>query len=222
MRASRLFGLLEQLRMHRQPVSAARLAETLGVSVRTLYRDIATLQSMGAPIRGEGGVGYQIERGYFLPPLHFDADELDAITLGMQLISARGDGDLKQAAARVAAKVDAIAPDGQHGRVRQGDIIAYSRASDAQRHLAALRRAVRGRRRLEIVYLDLKERQSTRRVRPLGLTAFDNVWLLTAWCEERDDFRNFRIDRLLTVAETGDRFAPEAGREFKDYLQTLR
>ena len=115
MRASRLFGLLEQLRMHRQPVSAAQLAETLGVSVRTLYRDIATLQSMGAPIRGEGGVGYQIERGYFLPPLHFDTDELDAITLGMQLISARGDGDLKQAAARVAAKVDAIAPDGQHG-----------------------------------------------------------------------------------------------------------
>ena len=101
-------------------------------------------------------------------------------------------------------------------------MIAYSRASDAQRHLAALRRAVRGRRRLEIVYLDLKEKKSTRRVRPLGLTAFDNVWLLTAWCEERDDFRNFRIDRLVTVAETGDRFAPEAGREFKDYLKTLR
>ncbi|MDV6226425.1 WYL domain-containing protein [Nitratireductor aquimarinus] len=222
MRASRLFGLLEQLRMHRQPVSAAVLAETLGVSVRTIYRDIATLQSMGAPIRGEGGVGYQIERGYFLPPLHFDADELDAITLGMQLISARGDSDIKKAAARVAAKVDAIAPGGANGRVRQGDMIAYSKASEAQRHLAALRRAVRERRRLEIVYLDLKDQQSTRRVRPLGLTAFDQVWLLTAWCDERDDFRNFRVDRLATVTETGARFAPQAGREFRDYLKTLR
>ncbi|WP_295814235.1 YafY family protein [uncultured Nitratireductor sp.] len=222
MRASRLFGLLEQLRMHRQPVSAAVLAETLGVSVRTIYRDIATLQSMGAPIRGEGGIGYQMERGYFLPPLHFDADELDAITLGMQLISARGDGALKQAAARVAAKVDSVAPGGGHERVRRGDMIAYSKASEAQRHLAALRRAVRERRRLEIVYLDLKDRQSTRRIRPLGLTAFDNVWLLTAWCDTRNDFRNFRVDRLTAVAETGDRFAPQAGMEFKDYLKTLR
>nr|WP_040676654.1 YafY family protein [Nitratireductor pacificus] len=222
MRASRLFGLLEQLRMHRQPVSAGHLAETLGVSPRTIYRDIATLQSMGAPVRGEGGVGYQLERGYFLPPLHFDPDELDAIALGMQLIAARGDGDLKQAAARVAAKLDAVVPGGEHRRVRQGDMIAYAKASEAQRHLAGLRRAVRERRRLRIGYLDLKEVETTRHVRPLGLTAFDNVWLLTAWCEERDDFRNFRVDRLTGIAETGERFAPQAGREFKDYLKTLR
>lgn len=221
MRAARLFALLDHLRMHRQPVAAQVLAEGLGVSARTIYRDMATLQAMGAPIRGEGGIGYQIEKGHFLPPFHFDPDELDAIALGMRMIGARGDKALAEAAARVIAKVDAVLPEADFGRIKRSQMIACSPASHAQRFLGQLRSAIRQRRLLKITYDDLRGVLSVRLVRPLGLTAFDTIWLLTAWCEEKNSFRNFRVDRLCDLAPVDAHFSPDAGKEFKDYLNTL-
>lgn len=227
MRAARLFVLLDQLRLSRRPVSARTLAEATGVSERTIYRDMATLQAMGAPIRGEGGIGYQIERGHFLPPLHFDADELDAIAFGMRLVAARGDTELGQAAGRVAAKLEAVVPEADRGSVQQDRMFALSagRMSKAgqnvQNRLGILRRAVKSRNKLEIGYTGLNGRPSDRRIRPLGLTAFDTVWLLTAWCELRNDFRNFRLDRIDRVEMLPDCFPPERGKELKDYLATL-
>ena len=221
MRSARLFAILDQLRLSRGPVPARLLADLTGVTERTIYRDMATLQAMGAPIRGEGGLGYQMEKGHFLPPLNFDPDELDAIALGMRLVAARGDEKLGDAAGRVAAKIDAVLPDKDRGEARQDRLIAYSPAAAAQHILGPLREAIRRRRKLDITYQDLQGRSSARRIRPLGLTAFDTLWLLTAWCEERADFRNFRLDRLESVTETGINFTPERGREFRDYLATL-
>lgn len=225
MRILRLFSILDRLRVHRNPVSADTLAATLDVSPRTIYRDMATLQAMGAPIRGEGGVGYQIEKGYFLPPLHFDPDELDAIILGMRLAAARGDGPLADAALRASAKINAVLSDDAKDEYARAPLLAFSGQSNTPdrslRFLSPLRLALRQRRRLSIRYRDLKGRPSTRRVRPLGLTAFDKVWLLTGWCEQKSDFRNFRIDRLVAVKETGETFRREAGKEFNDYLRTL-
>jgi predicted DNA-binding transcriptional regulator YafY len=221
MRTARLFSLLDHLRTRRQPVSAQVLAVALGVSVRTIYRDMATLQAMGAPIRGEGGVGYQIEKGHFLPPFHFDSDELDAIALGMRMIGARGDEALAEAAARVIAKIEAVVPDADHGKITRSQMIAYSPASRAQRFLGRLRSAIRRRRKLKITYNDSQGADSIRLIRPLGLTAFDAIWLLTAWCEEKNEFRNFRVDRLCDLAQTGAHFSPDTGKEFKDYLKAL-
>ncbi len=225
MRVLRIFAILDRLRVHRHPISAQLLADALNVSIRTIYRDMATLQAMGAPVRGEGGVGYQIGKGYFLPPLHFDPDELDAIVLGMRLVAARGDGPLADAALRASAKINAVLSDEHRETYSDRPLLAYSvQAETADQSIAFLspvRAALRERQRLYISYRDLKGRGSTRHIRPLGLTAFDRVWLLTAWCETRADFRNFRVDRMRSVERTGETFRREPGKEFNDYLRTL-
>ncbi|WP_272833805.1 helix-turn-helix transcriptional regulator [Paracoccus fistulariae] len=202
-------------------MTADTLAADLKVSVRTIYRDIATLQSMGAPIRGEGGIGYQIEAGFFLPPLHFDADELDALLLGVRMVTARGDDALGQAAYRLLGKIETVlSEDRQH---LQQPLLAVCgpNKSDAASGLSALRTSIRHRKKLAVSYEDVHENRSERVVRPLGLTAFETVWILTGWCELRQSFRNFRLDRLVSVSETGDVFKKEKGKEFADYLRSL-
>jgi predicted DNA-binding transcriptional regulator YafY len=223
-RTVRLFAILDHLRVRRQPVSAAALADELGVSVRTIYRDMDTLREMGAPIQGEGGVGFRIEDGYFLPPLRFDRDELDAVVLGMRLTEAQGDHALANAAKRVSAKIRAVLPEGERGAYLDAPLLVYSRkktqAKGPLRYLARLRVAVRERRRVRVSYEALEGRRSERTVRPLGLTVFDAAWVLTAWCEDREAFRNFRPDRIRSL-RTLDTFPRQPGRELRDYLRTL-
>lgn len=222
MRTIRLFQLLDCLRGRVVPISAEALAGMLRVSVRTIYRDMSTLQAMGAPIRGEAGVGYQIENGYFLPPLRFDPDELEAIVLGLRLAAAKGDPALAEAAGRAAAKISAVAIQGDGWSYARLPLRAVSRRAGApEAQLALLRLAVRERAILDLDYTDLRGEVSSRIVRPLGLTVFDEVWLLTAWCEVRQDFRNFRVDRIGRVERTGKTFRLEAGRRFEDYLASL-
>lgn len=225
MRTVRLFSILEQLRGRQRPVSAEFLAQTLDVSVRTIYRDMSTLQAMGAPIRGESGLGYQLEKGYFLPPLHFDANELEAIILGTRLIAARGDAQLGEAARRVSAKIGAMLDDDAKKRYEDMPLRAVSRRTLeyelADRYLEPLRVAIRGRKRLAVRYRDLKGNESRRNIRPLGLTMFDAVWLLTIWCETKADFRNLRVDGILSLTNTGERFRQERGKRFEDYIKSL-
>lgn len=225
MRIVRLFSILDRLRVHRHPVSADTLAAALDVSARTIYRDMATLQSMGAPIRGEGGVGYQMEKGYFLPPLHFDPDELDALTLGLQLIAIRGDEALADAAARASGKITAALQDQHQDAFKTSPLQAFYGPEHTQPpmpYLSPIRKALRTRCKLTITYQDLQDRLSTRKIRPLGLTAFEKVWLLTTWCEKRQDFRNFRVDRIETLTPLPETFAREVGKEFSDFLKTLQ
>ncbi|MBL4693121.1 MAG: YafY family transcriptional regulator [Magnetovibrio sp.] len=224
MRVLRLFSILDRLRVNQHPVSAETLASMLDVSVRTIYRDMAALQSMGAPIRGESGVGYQMEKGYFLPPLHFDPDELDALTLGLQLVAIRGDKGLEKAAARASAKITSALQDGQQNAFQTSPLHAYHDPTGTQACMPLLgpvRVALRKRNKLFIAYKDLKDHHSTRTIRPLGLTVFEKAWLLTAWCEKRSDFRNFRVDRIKTMDKLPETFPREAGKEFSDFLKTL-
>jgi len=197
----------------------------LEVSPRTIYRDMATLVAMGAPVRGEAGLGYQLEKGYFLPPLHFDADELEAIMLGVRLFMARGDGDLGAAAQRVSGKISSTMQAGAGDRYKNLPLRAVSKLTEehskANLHLSFLRRAVRDRVVVTLEYLDLKDNITERIVRPLGLTMFDAVWLLTGWCESRNDFRNFRLDRISKVETAGQVFRHQKGQRFEDYLLTL-
>lgn len=225
MRTLRLFALLDRLRGRLKPVSAETLAVDLDVSIRTIYRDMATLQAMGAPVRGEAGIGYQMASGFFLPPLHFDADELEAIMLGTRMVAARGDGELVDAARRVSAKVS-VAMDGEVGetyaRLPLRAASLQSRESmKARANLGFLRKAIRERALLDVRYVDLQNLRSRRTARPLGLTVFDTAWLLTVWCETKHDFRNLRVDRIEAVERTGQRFRPEAGKRFEDYLKAL-
>lgn len=224
MKTMRLFALMDLLRSRARPVTADALAGTLEVSARTIYRDIATLQAMGAPVVGEAGIGYQLAGGYFLPPLNFTVDEMEALVLGMALVAQRGDAGLAEAARSARAKITTGLPEGVRVLYADAPLLAHSRRAndaEARRWLTPLRRAIRDRRRLNIIYEDLSGQLSQRAVRPLGLTVFDEAWLLTAWCELRDGFRNFRLDRIQDLAVQASRFHPETGKGFGDYLRTL-
>ncbi|PCI39130.1 MAG: DNA-binding transcriptional regulator [Rhodospirillaceae bacterium] len=223
MRIIRLFSILDKLRVNRHPISAKTLAKSLHVSERTIYRDMATLQSMGAPVRGEGGIGYQMEKGYFLPPLHFDSDELDAIILGMELIASRSDDVLANAARRATAKINDALSEDKREAFKNAPLQAFSQTTKTRKipFLSIFRKAVRKRQCIDLTYLDLKKQTTQRTIRPLGLTVFDKAWLLTAWCEKKNDFRNFRVDRVQSAAQTDKTFPRETGKEFNDFLKTL-
>ncbi len=204
--------------MRRMPVTARDLARVVGVSLRTLYRDIADLQAMGAPIRGEGGVGYVMEPGYFMPSLQFDEDELSALALGLRLVAVRTDPSMSAAARRAAAKIASAVSEELRRAFLDNSLEAGTSDAVGPPRLETLRTSIRKRKILEIDYLSLSEKRSTRRARPLGLTVFDKVWLLTVWCETAQDFRHLRLDRIDDVREIGERYSDERGKRFADCL----
>lgn len=221
MRTIRLFSILDQLRGRRTPISAEVLADHFDVSIRTIYRDIKTLQSMGAPIRGEGGVGYQIEKGFFLPPLQFDPEELDVLILGIRMVTARGDKQLKGTAARLLGKIQNVLTEKSTNLDQPLLAVGTWDTPKNAFGLSALTEAIRDQKKTILVYSNEQEHLSTRTVRPLGITAFEAVWVLTAWCEHRDNFRNFRLDRISSLEVTRATFKKEKGKEFSDYLRSL-
>ena len=219
MRVFRLLQLLDRLRLRSRPVTAQTLADEMGVSHRTIYRDLADLQAMGAPIRGEGGVGYVMDRGYFMPSLHLGPEELEALALGAKLVSKRGDAALASAAAGALAKITSAIGSDDKNALLEAPLEAGPSVLSAVPHVEYLRRAIRERWVLSIRYVDLAGHRSERRARPLGLTAFDAVWLLTLWCERALDFRHLRVDRIESVEATGTRFRVERGKRFVDSLK---
>ncbi len=223
MRVTRLFKVLDRMRGLRRPRTAEALATDLGVSVRTVYRDIATLQSIGAPIEGQAGVGYMLRRGFFLPPLSFDPDELEALILGTRIVAARADPELAAAARRASAKIAHVLGSAASSTRLPLHAAPHSRATSADeaRALRLVRHAIRSREFLHAVYRDSSERTTERRLRPVGLTAFDVAWLVTAWCESRDDFRSFRLDRFVSLRTTGEHFRDEPGKLFEDFLARM-
>lgn len=207
-RAERLLDLMQILRRHRQPVSGTALASELGVSLRTLYRDIATLQGQGAGIEGEPGVGYILRPGFLLPPLMFTEEEVEALALGSRWVVDRGDSRLAGAARNALAKIAAVLPpDRREGMdastllVGPGEPIA---AGDAE--LAAIRHAIRSEHKLELLYRDGRGSDSRRVVWPFALGFFDRVRVVVAWCELRQSFRHFRTDRIVALTATDTRY----------------
>lgn len=207
-RAERLLDLIQVLRRHRRPVSGRALAEELGVSLRTLYRDIATLQAQGARIDGEPGVGYVLRPGFLLPPLMFSEEEIEALVLGARFVARRGDERLGAAARNVLAKISAVLPpdlrddlDDTGLLVGPGEPVA---AGDAE--LPLIRQAIRGERKLEIAYRDRDGSESRRTVWPFALGFFDKVRMLAAWCELRQSYRHFRTDRIAALTLTDSRY----------------
>jgi predicted DNA-binding transcriptional regulator YafY len=197
-RAARLFDLLQALRRHRRPVTAAALAEETGVSARTLYRDIATLQALGAPIEGEAGLGYVLKPGFLLPPLMLGAEELEAVMLGLAWVAASEEADLARAAEDAMAKVEAVLPP---ERAAQLDVpaLAVAKGAPASPHLAPIRAALTEGRKLRIAYVDKRERATERVVWPVLLGFMEGVLMLAAWDELRGDFRHFRLDRMQSL-----------------------
>lgn len=201
-RTQRLFDLIQTLRRYRYPISGKQLAETLGVSLRTLYRDIVTLQSQGASIEGEPGVGYSLRPGFMLPPLMFSEEEIEALVLGSRWVARRTDKKLGLAATNVLAKIAAVLPeDLRHQLEFSGLLIGPAKTlierDDAKE--ALIRHAIRKEYKLQMTYTDVKGDDSERIIWPLALGFFEEVHVVVAWCELRTDFRHFRTDRMVTL-----------------------
>ncbi len=197
-RTERLLHLVQVLRRYRQPVSAAELAEELGVSTRSVYRDVQTLRAEGASIDGEPGVGYVLRPGFLLPPLMFSDEELEAIVLGLRLTVVHADDALGRAASDVVAKLRAVLPKDLRTLVDEIALLAGpSKARPAESiDLREVRRTIREQRKASIAYSDERGVATDRVIWPLGLAFFERVRMVVAWCESRQDFRSFRTDRI--------------------------
>lgn len=218
-RADRLFQIVQAFRGGRL-VTAQALAERLEVSTRTIYRDIADLQSTGVPIDGEAGVGYVMEQGYDLPPLMFTHDEITSLVAGARLIRAFGGAGMARAAEEALVKIGAVLPDEARARADRVQVhaIGWRMSDDLRAQIDRLEGAVDRSVRLAFDYTDQHGAASRRTVRPLGLWFWGAVWTLVAWCELRDDFRMFRLDRMDAVEE-GPSFKPERGKRLADFYR---
>lgn len=206
-RADRLLRLVHLLRRYRSPVSASTLAEELGTSTRSIYRDIQTLRGQGATIDGEAGIGYVLRPGFLLPPLMFTDEELEALVLGLRLTAEHGDEALEQASRDAVAKLLAVLPRNLRTLVDDTALLAgpsLSRPAETV-DLREVRRAIRQGRKARIDYLTGGAERSTRVVWPLGLGFFERARILIAWCETRQDFRSFRTDRVVRWATLAER-----------------
>jgi predicted DNA-binding transcriptional regulator YafY len=219
-RADRLFQIIQVLRQRRSATTSAHLARRLGVSERTIYRDIRDLILAGTPIDGEAGVGYRLRPGFDLPPLMFDRDEIQALVLGARIVRQFGDAALARSSASILTKVAAVVPKELAPLVDETRLfvpasVGGGRSAEA---LAVAREAVVARRKVRMAYADAGGGGTERTVRPLGIFFWGRTWTLSAWCELRQDFRNFRLDRVSRPAMLDDTFVDEPGRTLRDML----
>ncbi len=221
-RADRLFQLVQLIRGRRLS-TAAFLAQRLEVSLRTVYRDVADLQHQGVPIEGEAGVGYRLGAGFELPPLMFTQAEANALVVASRVAQAWIDGPLAREVESALGKILSVLPPSARVAAEAQALFAPGTGLNArtQSTLKTLRDAVHHQQLVRLVYLDLEERASERRVRPLACLYWGKVWTLSAWCELREDFRTFRIDRIECVEPTEQRFVHEAGKTLADLIRRV-
>jgi predicted DNA-binding transcriptional regulator YafY len=204
-RSTRLFEIIQILRAAARPITADHLALKLEVSTRTIYRDIASLQAMQTPIDGEAGIGYMMRRGYDLPPLNFDQEEIEALRVGLLLLSRTGDSMLQKAAARIFEKVDVL-----HGPADWLQVTPWGAPNDDPERgcvsISMLREAIRDEHKLELTYRDENDIETLRIVRPIALSYRSTCILLAGWCELRTGLRHFRTDRVYGCNKLDDQF----------------
>ena len=218
-RSDRLFDIIQKLRTARKPVTAATLAQSLEVTTRTVYRDIATLQARRVPIDGEAGVGYVLRKGFDLPPLMFTVEEIEAIAVGARMVQRLRDPNLQEAANSVLSMVTVALPEAVRAHltgapifVSQGDAVE-ARGVD----LAELRGAIRDSRKLHIGYSDERGRRTNRTIWPIAMAYYVDVTLVGAWCELRADYRNFRVERIAASRVLNEHFDQDNGRLFREW-----
>lgn len=200
-RSLRMFEIVQLLRSSRRPLIAQEIADTLDVTKRTIYRDIASLQAMRIPISGEAGVGYIMRPGFDLPPINFDDEEAEAVSVGLKMVARTGDKSLLKAARRAALKLSDATPLSQ---------TVYSSSWGPQTpddiNLSEIRDAIRQELKIQIFYSDGQQQPSKRIVLPVAIIYYSESVVIAAWCELREDFRHFRPDRIQSYAILEDRF----------------
>jgi predicted DNA-binding transcriptional regulator YafY len=205
-------------------VTAAALARELEVSERTVYRDIRDLIISGVPIDGEAGVGYTLRRGFDLPPLMFTAPEIEAMVLGVRVVTSWGDAALARAAGDALARVEAALPDWLKAKMAATPLYApgFHVPERVVNALSTIRAAIEGQRKIHLDYIDADGTPTERTVRPLGLFFWGSGWSMAAWCELRTGFRNFRLDRMASLDVLDERFEAEPGQTLEDFFSEKR
>lgn len=221
-RADRLFQLVQLLR-RRRFVTAAQLAEQLEVSQRTVYRDIQDLAVSGVPVLGEAGVGYRLEKSFELPPLMFSLEEIDALVLGARMVERWADADLRSAARAILDKVHAVLPEERRERIQNSPLLSPQMRIGPEmiRHLRDLRNAASQQQKVRIGYRDPQGKETARVIRPLCLAFWGPAWTAGAYCELRQDFRNFRLDRIVDIEVLDERFELKSPVTLEEYLRAV-
>ncbi|WP_370166851.1 helix-turn-helix transcriptional regulator [Marisediminitalea sp.] len=220
-KAERLNEIVHHLRRMHQAVTADTLAALFEVSPRTIYRDIQDLMDSGIPITGEAGVGYVIDKHYHLPPIMFDADEIEAIALGIGMVSNWTDAAFARKAKSAYEKIQAtLTAPMIHELTQISTFSAPSRYKIPWKvNFTEVRECIRRKQFVTFSYLDLSDQVTERTIRPLALISFSPIWLLAGWCEMRQNFRNFRLDRISDFSVSPQRFRDEKGKALSDYLK---
>lgn len=220
-RTERLLDLIQLLRRHRAPVTGPALADELGISIRTLYRDIATLQTQGADIQGEPGLGYVLRPGFTLPPLMFSADEIEALVLGSRWVARRAeDPRLGDAAANALSKITAVLPAELRDTVEASTLlVGGGEVIPAVVDLSAIRLAIRNERKLAIAYRNADGTATERTIWPFAIGFFDHVRVVIGWCELRVDYRHFRLDRIARMEPLPERYPRRSAAMLKEWRE---
>jgi predicted DNA-binding transcriptional regulator YafY len=223
-RADRLFRLMQLMRALPAPVTAERLAADSGVSVRTLYRDIDTLRAGGALIDGAPGYGYTLTEDTALPPQSFGREEIEALVLGLAEVRYMGDRALAEAAETALAKITATLPERQQRQAMHAVVKSYrfEGRPEPAIHMAALRGACWEEQALDLTYVDMEGRRTLRRIWPLSIVFFEKAQMCLAWCCLRQGFRRFRLDRMESIAATGESFRPRRVPLLREFIAEIR
>ena len=219
-RADRLFQIVQLLR-GRRVVTAAQLASSLGISARTLYRDIRDLSLSGVPILGEAGVGYRMGAGFEIPPIMFTYDEVEALVAGIRIMESWGGPGLAAAARSALEKISHALPENRRQEIAAAPLYApgYHVPSSVYAFLDPIRKAIGDRRKLQLCYKNLQNEESERTIQPLGLAFWGQQWTLLAWCEVRNDFRTFRLDRITSLAVLSDRIPEDPLKSLAEFIR---
>jgi predicted DNA-binding transcriptional regulator YafY len=222
-RADRLFQIVQHLRARRL-TTAAQLSGWLGISQRTVYRDIRDLSLSGVPVQGEAGVGYRIDRAYDLTPLMFTPDEVEAVVVGLRMAEAFAGPSLRAAARMALDKVALALPQQRRMEIEHPQLYAPTFHLDPRlgERVEMVRQSIAARRKLDISYRDKKEQESSRVLRPLGLYFWGTGWSLAAWCESRKDFRSFWLHKMTACAALEATFEMEHDKSLQEFLRSVR
>ncbi|MEI9973882.1 MAG: YafY family protein [Ignavibacteriota bacterium] len=222
-RADRLFQIVQHLR-GRRLTTAAQLAGWLQISERTVYRDIRDLSLSGVPVEGEAGVGYRLSKGFDLPPIMFTFDEIEAMVTGARMVEAWGGPTLAAHARSALAKIALALPPARREELERSRLFApgFHIRPEAAASLETARQAILQRRKLRVEYVDSQAKATLRTIRPVAVYFWGTTWTLAAWCESRNDFRNFRLDRMGAVEMLSDVFEDTAGRALEDFVKAMR
>lgn len=220
-KAERLFQLVNILRSRRSVITARQIADLLEVSERTVYRDIQALSLSGIPIEGEAGVGYRIRPGFDLPPIMFELDELEALRFGVRMVQAWAGKSLGQSATRALEKIQAALPDTMHRDFEfysEPLVVSDTRREQFCQYSDEVHASIRGKQKLEIAYRDESNQPTQRIIWPMGLVYWGSTWTIVAWCELRDDYRMFRLDRIQALTVLESHFQAKSDQSLEHYL----